>query len=200
VLFRSETGKWLSLTSVFLRDSEGRVSGAVESLIDITAKKRAETDMLRMHEALEAKVMERTRELRDINTALEVLLKKREDDKRSLEERVAFSIKELIAPHIELLKRTDLDSRQSMYLETLEQNFTEISAPFMEILSDSLRKLTPSEIQVITLIKQNKSSKQIADFLGVSPRTVEFHRDNIRKKLGIRNKKQSLRAHLLSDR
>jgi DNA-binding CsgD family transcriptional regulator len=153
-----------------------------------------------MQEALEAKVMERTRELQDINTALEVLLKKRENDKKSLEDRVTFSIKEVIAPHIELLKRTHLDPQQAIHIEMLEQNFLEICSPFMQILSETIRKLTPSEIQIVNLIKQNKSSKQIAGFLGVSQRTVEFHRDNIRKKLGIKKKKQNLRIYLLSER
>lgn len=193
-------GKWLFLTAVFLRDSEGLITGAIETLLDITAKKRAETDMRKMQEALEAKVMERTRELQDINTALEVLLKKRENDKKSLEDRVTFSIKEVIAPHIELLKRTHLDPQQAIHIEMLEQNFLEICSPFMQILSETIRKLTPSEIQIVNLIKQNKSSKQIAGFLGVSQRTVEFHRDNIRKKLGIKKKKQNLRIYLLSER
>jgi PAS domain S-box-containing protein len=179
-------------------DEKGRKVGFRSYCRDVTAEILYEEDQKKTHEALEAKVMERTRELRDINTALEVLLKKREDDKRALEDRVAFSIKEVIAPHIELLKKTRLDSQQAMYLEMLEQNFLEICSPFMQVLSESVRKLTPTEIQIVNLIKQNKSSKQIAGFLGVSPRTVEFHRDNIRKKLGIKNKKQNLRTFLLS--
>ena len=179
-------------------DEKGRKVGFRSYCRDVTAEILYEEDQKKTHEALEAKVMERTRELRDINTALEVLLKKREDDKRALEDRVAFSIKEVIAPHIELLKKTRLDSQQAMYLEMLEQNFLEICSPFMQVLSESVRKLTPTEIQIVNLIKQNKSSKQIAGFLGVSSRTVEFHRDNIRKKLGIKNKKQNLRTFLLS--
>ena len=42
----------------------------------------------------------------------------------------------------------------------------------MQVLGESIRKFTPTEIQIVNLIKQNKSSKQIAGFLGVSPRTV----------------------------
>lgn len=193
-----ERGKWLYLTSAFLRDSENNITGAIETLLDITEKKRAEGAMMEMHMALEEKVKERTAELQDINTALEVLLKKRENDKRDLENRVIFSIKEVVAPHIELLKRTPLDKHQKIYLEILEQNFLEICSPFMQLLSESMQKLTPTEIQVVNLIKQNKSSKQIADFLGISSRTVEFHRDNVRKKLGIKNKKLNLRMYLLS--
>ena len=179
-------------------DERGRKVGFRSYCRDVTAEILYEEERKKTHEALEAKVMERTRELRDINTALEVLLKKREDDKRALEERVAFSIKEVIAPHIELLKKTRLDRHQALYVEMLEQSFLEICTPFMQVLGESVRKLTPTEIQIVNLIKQNKSSKEISGFLGVSPRTVEFHRDNIRKKLGIQNRRQNLRAHLLA--
>jgi PAS domain S-box-containing protein len=174
-------------------DATGRKIGFRSYCRDVTAEILYERE-------LKAKVEERTRELKDINTALEVLLKKRERDKRELEERVAFSIKEVIAPHLELLKKTSLDKHQAYYLDILEQSFQEICSPFMHILSDSLQSLTSTEIQVVNLIKQNKSTKQIADFLGVSSRTVEFHRDNIRTKMGIKNKKINLRAFLLSSR
>ena len=49
-----------------------------------------------------------------------------------------------------------------------------------------------------TLVKDGKSSAQIADILYVSEATVSFHRRNLRIKLGLKNKKVNLRSHLLS--
>lgn len=49
----------------------------------------------------------------------------------------------------EIIKRTNLDKRQKVYLEILEDNFKEIASPFMAALSDNMKKLTRTEIQVI---------------------------------------------------
>ena len=193
-----EKGKWLFLTMAFLRDPENKIIGVIETLLDVTSQKRAEKKLLKMHDALEEKVVERTKELQEVNIALEVLLKKRENDKKKFEDKVAYSIKEILSPHLELLKKTHLDKHQKVYLEILEDNFREISSPFMTMLSDKIQKLTRTEIQVINLIKQNKITKEIADLMGISTRTVETHRDNIRRKLGIKNKKVNLRSFLMS--
>jgi DNA-binding CsgD family transcriptional regulator len=42
------------------------------------------------------------------------------------------------------------------------------------------------------------TTKKIAEFMNVSPRAVETHRKNIRRKIGLENKKSNLRSYLLS--
>lgn len=50
-----------------------------------------------------------------------------------------------------------------------------------------LQQLTPRERTVLTQLLEGDSSKQAARRLGISPRTVEFHRANIMRKMGARN-------------
>ncbi|MDD5775730.1 MAG: PAS domain S-box protein [Candidatus Omnitrophica bacterium] len=159
------------------------------------------TDRKKMEEALrkrERELEEQSRNLEDANTALRVLLKRREEDKAELEEKVICNTRELILPYIENLKITPVDSHQSNQLTILERHINEIISPFLRTLSSKHPNLTPMEIKVITFIREGRTTKEIAELLNVSARTVDVHRDNIRKKLGLKNRKANLRSHLLS--
>ena len=54
-------------------------------------------------------------------------------------------------------------------------------------------KLTKREIEVLTLVIEGRSSKEVADMLYVSKRTVDFHLANIYEKLQVSNRVQAFR-------
>ena len=80
----------------------------------------------------------------------------------------------------------------------LESNLTNILSPFLNKLSLKYKNLTPREIQIAHLIKEGKTSKEIAELLNMSPGTVAFHRENIRNKLNLKNNKENLRSYLMT--
>lgn len=47
--------------------------------------------------------------------------------------------------------------------------------------------LTPREREVLDLVHQGQATKEIASALGLSARTVDIHRANIKRKLGLRS-------------
>ena len=140
----------------------------------------------------------KTQNLEELNTALKVLLQKRDEDKIELEEKVLVNVQELVATYLEKLKKSGLDDRQKTYVDIIESNLNDIVSPFVRGLSNKYLSLTPTEIQTANLVRQGKTSKEIAKIVNLSARTIEFHRDNIRKKMGIKNIKVNLRTHLLS--
>ena len=103
-----------------------------------------------------------------------------------------------MVPYVKKLKKTGLDERQKVLVGILESNLKDIISPFSRRLSSKYLNLTPKELQIANLIKQGKHTREIAKIFNLSKRTIESHRDHIRRKLGIKNKKANLRTHLLS--
>jgi len=161
---------------------------------DITERKRAEHALKEREKELQIK----TTNLEEVNTALKVLLKRRDEDKRELEEKVLFNVKGLIRPYLDKLKKSGLNEKQRAYAEILEANLDDIVSPFSRRLSSLFLKLTPAEIKVANLVRIGKTTKEVAELLNVSCEAINFHRKSIRKKFGITNEKANLRTHLLS--
>lgn len=217
----------VQISSTLFHDQNGQAAaGNIVTLRDIGARKRAEEALQQYHGQLEEIVAERTadlaeanrrlkqqidereraeealraqsRHLEEVNTALRVLLKKREEDKREVQENVMSNFKELVLPYLARLRRGRLESHQETLLEILQANLENIISPFISKISSRYLNFTPMEIRVANLIKEGKTNKEIAELLLISKNTVLFHRHHIRSKLGLRNKKVNLRTHLLS--
>lgn len=161
---------------------------------DIT-ERRKYVDAL---EAREKELENKTRDLEELNTALKVLLERRDRDKTELEETVLSNVNDIVMPFLERAKAKAADKQLLEYLTVLEHNLKQITSSFFHSLSVRYANLTTTEIEVANLVKNGKSIKEIADMLNVSGKTIEVHRMNIRKKMGIANTKTSLRTHLLS--
>ena len=161
---------------------------------EIEERKRAEKALLKREVELEAQ----SHHLEEVNTALKVLLKQREDDKKELGENVLSNVKELISPYVERLNKSRLNTNQKTLINIMESNLKNIISPFISKLSSKYFNFTPMEIKVANLVKEGKTNKEIADLLCLSKNTILFHRYNIRSKLRLKNKKINLRSHLLS--
>ena len=161
---------------------------------EIRERKQFETALKKREKELKNKTMQ----LRELNAALEILLKKRDKDRIELEEKMVSNVRELVFPYLSKLNKGKLPDREKAFLDIMETNLKDIISPFARNLTGKYLGLTPREIEVANLIKQGKTTKGIAKLSNLSPRTIEFHRDNIRTKLGIKNKKINLRTRLLS--
>ena len=177
-----------------IRDDFGEPLAMFGSFVNITKRKKAQRASKKKQRELETK----SRELEEVNAALRVLLKKREEDKIDLEEKVLSTVKSTIEPYLEKLHQSKLNERQKAYLEIIQTNLNDIISPFTRNFSSIYYRLTPQEIQIADLVKQGKTNKEIASLMSLSLKTIEFHRTNIRKKLGLKTRKANLRTHQMS--
>ncbi len=187
------TNRWYDVRACAVQWIDGRMV-RLSIATDITQYRQTEEALKTREKELEKK----TGNLEEVNTALRVLLERREKDKIEIEDKVLLNVKELIEPYLEKLMNSGLNKNQETYASIMKSNLNDIISPFIYRASSKYLKLTPTEIQVANLIKQGRRTKEIAALFNLSVRTIKFHRENIRKKIGIKNSKANLRTHLIS--
>ena len=182
----------VSTTAVF--DENGNYLMNRCSVFDNTEKKRAEEALLEREKELRIKA----EDLQEVNTTMKVLLNTMGKDQEEFTERFLGNIKAQVLPYLEKLKKTPLQEVQKGFIQMTETHLGEIASPFVQKLTSNYLNLTKREIQIATLVKEGKTSKEIAELLNAKRRVIEFHRENIRAKLGLKNKKESLAVLLRS--
>jgi PAS domain S-box-containing protein len=162
--------------------------------VEIQSRKQVEETLRRNTIELKDKAIS----LEEANVALKVLLKQREADKNELEEKVLLNINQLIFPYLAKLKQRKSDAKVKAYLNILESNLNEIVSPLVRNLGSKFLRLSHTELEVSNLVQQGKTAKEIAAIMNLAQSTIDFHRNNIRAKLGLKNKKIGLRTFLSS--
>lgn len=187
-------GAYLWGTASPLFDGTGTLIGAIECIRDISERKAMEAALRQREQALK----EKTHQLEETNIALKVLLKKRLNDQKELRDNVLCNMKEMIGPTLEKLREISSNEIQQTHLDILESHLNEILSPFLKNLATGLAHLTPMEIKIASLVRDGKTSQEIARQLGIARKTVSVHRYNLREKLQLKNEKINLCSYLLS--
>ena len=175
-------------------DDTGKVVQLAVHGKDITE----EVEALRKLEEGKRELESKTELLEQANVALKMMLQKSTENREEIEEEVLSTLKKMVAPFISKIKRAEISPDVREYIDTLETNLKHVVSPFSRKLSFEYISLTPKEIQVANLIRDGKSTKEISEELNMTKGTVEFYRNNIREKIGLRGKKLRLREHLLT--
>jgi PAS domain S-box-containing protein len=169
--------------SVRIAENSRGIGGYVR---DITERKKAEEELRAKSASLE-----------EMNAALKVLLRQREQDKEEMAGRIRDNVRKLVLPYVERLKERRLNEEQRAWVDILGVNLQNILSPFVEKMTAAYSQFTRSEILVANMIKEGKSVKDIARASGVSENAINRHRQNIRNKLGLNKQKVSLKVYLM---
>ena len=197
--------RWQRWTNRAIYDVHGNLAEFQSVGRDITERKRAQEALQIAHDTLEQRVKERTSQLQDVNerleklnTGLQVLMEHRQEVTRQLEKNIVENANKLITPYIEKMDKKRMGAQNRAYLEVIASGLKELVSPFANTLSSKEVVLSPTEVRVADLIRQGKTSKEIASLMNVSANAITVHRYNIRRKLGLLNKKVNLSSYLQS--
>jgi DNA-binding NarL/FixJ family response regulator len=165
---------WQELFAIPILDGDDTLVGVLEYVRDISYQYKLEHDL--------NSIMEQYQSLEKRSAAISQLLMQRKLEREQLEETITQNFEKFIKPSLNYLK-TRSDVNEVNLVETLIE---EIVYPITKKRSSILDKLSVREMQIALLIKEGRSSEEIAKNLVVSKKTVDFHRSNIRKKLGLK--------------
>jgi len=188
-----------------LYDAARQVIGAIHVARDITLRKKAEQALFEANEDLErrvaertAKLVEKTKGIEEVNTALRVLLQQREQDRKEIQESVIHNVKTTVWPYLNRMRSFGLTEEQSDCIGMIENSLGNIVSSFIRGLSDRSLGISPAQIRVAEMVRSGKTNKEIAASLYISEGTVRSHRQELRKRLGLTNNKANLRVYLQS--
>lgn len=137
-------------------------------------------------------------QIQNLNAAFKVLMDHHENEKSDQAHNLLISFKKKIFPYLDKIKTGNIDKASRTYLSLIESNLNDLISALPNAHANQIQNLTYSETQVADLIRQGKTSKEIAAMLNVSTAAISFHRHNLRKKMGLLKKKTTLRSHLQS--
>ena len=173
----------------------------IQKPIDIAElKMRIQTQVTnyRLRRTLEATVRERTAHLEAANVALRAMLENREAEIRAIEETILARLRKHVYPYLDKMEGGKLNADCAAHLGTLRANIEALIPSAGNSLAAHYVKLTPAEARVADLIRQGQRTKEIAEQLNLSPKSVFYYRNNIRKKFGLLNKSMHLQSYLES--
>jgi PAS domain S-box-containing protein len=184
--FRLTSGRqiWLHLDVNASRRKGGEVRRLFGTMQDVTERKR-----------LEGELAKQNLELTQKNITLQELIGQVQREKAVVEGRLAESVERFLLPLLARIEARTPPGDQGLY-ELLESTIRELVPVSGTPLHGAAHYLSPRESEISLMVRNGLSSKEIGRLLGLSVRSVETHRNNIRKKLGIAGTRNSLAVFL----
>ena len=178
----------------FIKEERVLIDAIAERIGSAAMRISAERELLETNRQL---VLER-KALREANAALRAVLTRIGEEKEKIYLDLQANVEKILLPILHELT-LQLPKNQRQYAQLLRTNLEDIVSPFINHLSKTHLSLTTTEINICNMIKNGLQTKEIAEIRGVSPGTINRHREHIRRKLKITNSDINLMTYLQSN-
>jgi len=180
--YRTAKATWISQTFYAIKDENGNVERVVILTNDISKSKQAGEELEKAHLRLKDEVEELNRQY----IAMEQLLKHMERDKSKSKDDIFDNLLQISNPFIAKIRQGDRYILMKD-LESFEGDLNDLVGKDLDLFAEGVKLLSNREYEVCQLIKEGKTTSEIAGELNISVQTVERHRKSIRKKLRLTN-------------
>ena len=183
-------------------------SGGVDYIVkpfdinEVLVRARTHLTLYRIQSQLASEVKSRTLELEqknselfEVNIVLKRLLKEIELEKQEVARTIQMNTEKLVLPDLDRMVTAPAIERIGLH-EAITRSFQKISQPLITGKVDVYHALSPMELRVLNMLKQGRTTKEIAALFDLSPQTIATHRKNIRKKLDLSGKKINLTSYV----
>ena len=154
-----------------------------------------------VHDISQQKAMERylrqeKNKAEEMNVTLRNVMKTIDKEKEALELSISQKVTTNIIPSLQKIASEENHEIRDMYLKVLRGQLAGLTKSSGVVSNEDKMRLTKSEIYVCQMIQAGDTSKDIAAAMHISIETVQTHRKNIRRKLGLCGKDVNLFAYL----
>jgi DNA-binding CsgD family transcriptional regulator len=192
----------ISVSPLF--DDQNNLIGGIHLARNISHLKQIEENLRKSNETLEqhvkihtSELVKKAKDLEESNIALKVLLRQRDHDRAEIQDSLTHNIRELICPHLDQMEQRVLSKEElDASIREIRGALDNLTSFFPRFLSS--QGLSPAEVRIAEMIRTGKNNKEIAELLSISDGTVRVHREHIRNKLGLKNRKINLESFLNS--
>jgi len=165
-------------------------SAHISFLEDAVREKQRELD-------LERKKLQKCQlKLEKVREATNIFMRTTQECQAGFLERISGNVNRTLYPLIAHLRSTGLTEAQRHLVNVLEFNIKHLASGLDVSLVRTQKLLSARELEICLMIREGHSCREIAASLGISPETIMAHRKNIRKKLGLTNRKQNLESFI----
>ncbi len=134
----------------------------------------------------ETRLKKAAENLEESNRALRRLAEKRKQDLIDVETDVVANVREFILPYVEKLKASDLHPTLAVYVDIIETNLKEVTAPFISRRNPRFGGVSQQDLQIYQLLRQGKSDQEISEIVNCPLSRISRCRENIKPVIGNR--------------
>ncbi len=182
--------RWVWDRGFPLKNEKGDTYQSVGVVVDITEFKRLEETTMSLAREYRSHFRQQKNDILKKESTIREVFNLYDSKREEFEEVIKLNLTKLVFPILSDLIKTG--SPNIKIYQLLENNLKNIFSGF----GIKTKDLSATESVVCSLIKNGFRSKEVASRLGISIKTVNNHRANIRNKLGLKNSGENLTAYL----